>query len=800
MRHVPRAQAALLGTLLVTGCNLSLRPQTQAPDGGVNAVTAAGVGAPCTSDASCRTGLTCSPATHTCQAAGNRAAGGTCTLTAECMAGQVCTVDGVCGPRGTMPEGGKCLLESECAAGLLCNLQTLPGTCATVGTGDLGTACTRATDCLGGLICSLGKCQTFETIEPWQGAVCPEPSPTEGARVLFQVPPPNDTNQDFYRLPFPNDIRKSGGKLSLAGHPTPGPRYLPFDPVQSYLTLAEQDLTGFGLNPSIYFRLSRNPTLESARRPGVISLVNITKGSPDYNKARDILPPEVRTGKGFYVCAPYLIVHPLWGDPLRPGDTYAAIVRQGLTAESGAPFDRDDDFGKMLTPTVVSTGTGQAWATYGPLRDWLADQRVDASSILAAAVFTTQKAEDPVMGLRRAVDEGVAPAIKGLVKCDPGVKSPCDDGKTGPDHSRGCIGTSASYDEYQGTVAIPVFQTGKKPYETAADGGGIEFDGAGKAMAAGSEDVCFTLAVPKGAAPAGGWPVVIYSHGTGGSYQSVIENGLAEEYARASLATLGYDGALHANRRGGSERSPDDLVYNFVNARGARDTTLQAAADLFVVARALSGFAMVPVDPTKLMVYGHSQGGNAAALATPYEPLFGAAVMSGTGGTLTFSLLSKKKPVDVAAGIPLLLGDPKVDEFHPILNVLQMYFDRSDGVNFGRRLFREPAVGMKAHSVLHIYGTGDTYAPVETQRTYALSAAFPVLSPIIDDYKLVPVAGPVKGNVTSGAAMVTAVQAQFTPGSYDGHFVSTENMAARKMIQQALETFVRDGLPTVGDP
>jgi hypothetical protein len=357
---------------------------------------------------------------HTCQAAGNRPAGGACTLTAECMAGQVCTVDGVCGPRGSTPAGGKCLLESECAAGLLCNFQGLSGTCAPVGTGDLGAACSKATDCLGGLICSLGKCQTFETIEPWQGAACPEPLATAGARVVFKVPQPSDQSEDFYRLPYPNDVRKSGGKLSLAGHPRPGARYLPFDPVQSYIDLAEQDLTGFGTNPSIYFRFTRNPTAASALMPGVVSLVNITPTSPEYGKTRAILPPEVRTGKSYYVCAPYLIVHPVWGDPLRPGETYAAIIRSGLTDEAGAPFARDDDFGMMLTPTVTSTGLGSAWAAYAPFRAWLTDQRVDASLILAAAVFTTQKVEDPIVGLRKAVREGAAPMIKGLVKCDAG--------------------------------------------------------------------------------------------------------------------------------------------------------------------------------------------------------------------------------------------------------------------------------------------------------------------------------------------------------------------------------------------
>jgi hypothetical protein len=186
------------------------------------------------------------------------------------------------------------------------------------------------------------------------------------------------------------------------------------------------------------------------------------------------------------------------------------------------------------------------------------------------------------------------------------------------DHQRGCIGSSTSYDEYQGRVEIPVFQAGKKPYETAADGGGIEFDAMGKALAAGSEDVCFTLTVPKGSAPAGGWPLVIYGHGTGGSYRSVVENGLAEDYAKgelpggaAPMATLGYDGALHADRRGGSERSPDDLVYNFVNARGARTPPCRRRRS--VRGGAGPGRAhLVPVNPAKLMVYGHSQGGNAA--------------------------------------------------------------------------------------------------------------------------------------------------------------------------------------------
>jgi dienelactone hydrolase len=803
----PLAPRALLFTLLVAavGCNLSQRPEKKAPDGGaVTGMVANGVGTVCTTDSSCRTGLTCS-AMKTCQAAGNRPTGGPCTLSAECMAGQYCSFEGYCTMRGATPAGGKCMIEGDCAAGLLCDYQGLSGTCAATGTGDLGGACTKATDCMGGLLCSLGKCQSVENIEPWQGAACPEPSPMLGSRALFKVSLAS-AGEDFYSLPFPNDIRMSNGKISLANHPGPGARYLPFDPVKSYLTLAQEDLSGFGLNPTIYFRFTRAPKVETARAAGVVTLVNVTAGT-EFGKLHEILPPEVRTGKSYYVCAPYLIVHPKWGDPLRPGNTYAAVISRGITDEAGTPISFDDDLGPLLEAATPRQDLVAAHAAYAPLRAWMASVGKTKDSIVSAAVFTTQKAEDSITGLRRAVRDGAAPAIKNLMKCgDPAAKSPCEDGKTGAAHERGCLGTSASYDEYQGTVAIPVFQTGKKPYESAADGGGIMFDASGKAVAAGSEDVCFSLTVPKGAAPAGGWPVIIYSHGTGGSYLSAVGSGLAEEYAKgevaggapAPMATFGYDGALHANRRGGSERSPDELVYNFINARGARDTTLQAGADLFVVARALETFATPKLDPAKIMVYGHSQGGNAAALAVPYEPLFGASVMSGTGGTLSFSLLAKKKPVDVAAGIPLLLGDPNVDEFHPILNVLQMYFDRSDGVNFGRRLFKEPPDMVKAHSVLHIFGTEDTYAPVQTQRTYALSAGFPVLTPIVDDFKLMSIAAPVTGNITVGGTTVTAVEAQFTPMGYDGHFVSTNHPTARRLIQQMLGTFAREGQSTVG--
>ena len=52
---------------------------------------------------------------------------------------------------------------------------------------------------------------------------------------------------EFYRLPFPGDIRLVNGKISLAGHPSPG-EVLGIDVAGSYLTAAT-DLTG---NTTVY--------------------------------------------------------------------------------------------------------------------------------------------------------------------------------------------------------------------------------------------------------------------------------------------------------------------------------------------------------------------------------------------------------------------------------------------------------------------------------------------------------------------------------------------------------------------
>lgn len=768
-------------------------------------------GEPCSNIADCRSGLTCSPETKTCQGSASKAEGSYCLLSSECLPGLYCSQLGRCAVVGSGKEGETCGNDGECSAGLACVLTGMSGTCTKPGTVDLKGACLQASDCLGGLMCINGTCDKPILKKGWSGALCPADGVTP--KALFVVPRTGTLpSEDFYRLPFPNDVRKKNGKISLEGHPHPGAGVLGVDLVDRYVKAIEADATGFGTNQTVFMRFSMEIDLNSIQ--GKADIIDITPTSPDYGRSQGCAW-NMDNGRSNYVCDHFLAISPIYGRPLRPGTTYAAIVKMGASADNGAAAQPDDDFVAMLAgEPPADPDVAAAWNAYAPLRAYLADPKastpLSSTDLLVAAVFTTEKLEDTLAGIERAVQIAPAPIVANLVRCgDPGVLSPCDDGKTRTDHVRGCMSANAAFDEYQGTVSLPVFQQGKAPYEQPEDGGDVVLDGNGVAQIQRTEPVCISLTVPKGTAPAAGWPLLVYSHGTGGSYLSALQMGLSADLAAAQIAVLGYDGALHANRGGTSTKPVTQLVYNFLNPRAARDTALQAAADLVALPRALDGLAVglgLKVDRAHVALYGHSQGGNAAALAAGRDAGYGATVLSGTGGTLIFSLLKKVKPENIPAVLPLLLGEINpVNEHHPVLNLMQMYFERSDTVNFGRRLFAEPieARKLKPQHVLHVYGTNDSYAPVETQRFFISAASFPLITPAVDNYfadeGFTYVPAPAKANRGFGTlGLVTAGMIQYAPdGNYDGHFVSSNNSAARAAIQRFVTTFVSDEAPTI---
>jgi hypothetical protein len=840
-------------TTLFLACSFLLA--CKANSGGSAALPDAGpipeglaVGMACDNSAQCRRGLTCDNASKTCVPGGFVIQGGSCLLSAECVTGNYCTPQQVCAPSGKLPAGSACSSEGDCAGGLLCAQSGLSGLCQAPGVSDIDHSCVQTADCMAGLQCIGGVC-TKGSLAVWSGVPC-SAAEDPVARYYFRVPRATDpaSNTDFYRLPFPNNIRLKGGLVDLTGHPRPGARLLPFDLVDRYVKAIQAEFTGFGANETIYARLSRPFNPASFPSDCGVSFVDITPTSSTYGEPVSFTCGATSASSA-YICGPYIWVRPALGAPLRPGVTYAVLFRKEATDSLGSPFGADDDFRAMLDAAVpADPELAPAYAAYLPLRNYIAAGKVAAASLASAAVFTVQDYEAPMNGVAAAVAASPAPVIEGLVRCgQPGAVSPCDDLKTGAEHTRGCLAqdsSSANFDEYQGTMSLPVLQAGTPPYLEPSNGGNIVYDANGVAIVQGVQKVCFSLTVPKGIAPASGWPLVVYSHGTGGSYRSIVDLGLADDLAvgavpgggtildggvapgateldggaagldagalpastRAPVAMLGYDGVLHGTRNGGSTKSVGELVYNFLNPVAARDNALQAAADLLAIPGALpqlAGAGLV-IDGTRLALYGHSQGGNAASLVAARESKYGAIVMSGTGGTLIFTLLGKTRPVNIPAVLPYLLGEAgpaSVDGLHPALSLMQLYFERADSVNFGRRLFHEPLTTMSPHHVLHVYGTDDSYSVVTTQRAYALSASFRVGQPVVDDFGLIPDLGgpPYHNNAFFFPyGQLTALEIQYKPDvTYDGHFVATQNPRARAAIQEMLVSYARDGVPTV---
>ncbi len=464
-----------------------------------------GIGDPCQDGGDCREDLDCR-ADRTCGPGGNAADGEACTYTENCAEGLACVwepdTDGrprtLCRPAGTTGQDEFCATTRECERGLVCVAAGFGGTCRPGATiGDLGEPCTTLADCHAGLVCGTrGDCVAATSsnggpgFPVWGGIDCG--ADTEGvARFYFEVPRgPLEAGHDFFRLPWPNDIRRTAdGHLDLADFPHPGTLGLPVDVVDLFLRAAEDDLTGYATNGAVFFRSSKSIDWSTVTGDSTIYWVDLTPpASPTDRYGRLGFGWAASTGGGRYLCPNWLAVRPPLGWPLLPGRTYAIVLTSDVLAaptqtppepEEERRMTRDPDFVAMLNPSAPpasDAALAAAWAAYAPFRTYLAREAVDSGTILVAAVFTTQDVPAAVRGAKTVVDALPAPVPTGLIRCAAGVHSLCDDELTGDEHVRGCFGESAAYHELQGAFPTAIFQQGGEPYRSPADGGGFVFD------------------------------------------------------------------------------------------------------------------------------------------------------------------------------------------------------------------------------------------------------------------------------------------------------------------------------------
>jgi predicted esterase len=557
---------------------------------------------------------------------------------------------------------------------------------------------------------------------------------------------------------------------------------------------------GAGTSAAVYFRFSAaldesslpKDAAGSLDRAAGAYLVDITPGSPSYGQATPILA-SFHAEEGQFIGPNWLALRPLPGLPLREGTTYAAILSRRLRGALGETVERDADFSRLLSDAEPSEEPYRsAWARYAPLRAYLS-LRGGAGDVVGATVFTTQKATGIMAELRSAVyAQGPTPMPRDLTYLR--------------DHDGLCS-------IYVGKFDSPNFQDGDPPY--LYSGGGLHRNAEGRPAPARVEALRFGVSVPNAEMPKDGWPVIIYAHGTGGDYLSFMREALdvraalietpGEEPVR--MAMIGIDQVLHGPRDP-SHGDPEITFFNMTNLEAARENVKQGAVDDFQLLRLVENFAVdsapgpkarpIRFDKKRIYFAGHSQGGLTGPLFVAAEPKVKAAVMSGAGSVLTLSLLNKREPTDVAALVEALLQEPATPD-HPLLNLLQAYFESSDPNNYGPLMFRRPPPGMQPKSIFQTLGVTDNYTPNPNIAAFALSLGVQPVGPHLYNIEGLELTGmswgerPVQNNVADGRA--TGVLHQYTqaPGS-DGHFVIFDLWAGRHDWTRFLASHAKTGV------
>jgi hypothetical protein len=815
-------------------------------------------GEACIRTGDCATGMACRDGE--CEYDASTKAGGKCVVSAECVAGTYCSSELRCTKLVDHPgsEGAACTDASECAKDLVCDLDlatafeagpfstlsdtcrasivrletslecALPTTCTSRGSRDFGDDCKQNADCMPGLYCALSPLRDTDqpvclggvqlpdellTIPTWDGVVCGPDAETPTA--YFDLAAGTNDAHDFYRLPFPNDIRRTSDGIDLTGHPAPPATIEP--QVATRFVDDVSALEGFSTNPIVYFRFSTaydNDTLSLSS----VRIIDITPGSPDYDENATIAwGPSERDSH--YICSHWLSLHRSFGAPLRPNTTYAAVVTRKLKTADAQDFERSPDFEAMLSDAAPADETAlRAWQAYAPLRTWIARDgaQFKAGDLLNAAVFTTAAPAEILPQLKAAVAAEGGPGLKSLTVCKAGVKSPCEDAS-----GRGaCHDAQPGFIEIHGKLTLPIFQSGTAPYEKPEDGGEIELTDAGRPRVNRNEDVCFALSVPQQAAPASGYPLTIYAHAVGGVFQEAMdEGGLASELAQGSApaAVLAIEMPEHGARRGNSQLSPQDLLANLQNPAAIRGNALQGAADLWgAIALAKIGILAGPVDgqpirfdPKRLALFAQGQGAIHASIALAEDDSVTAAVLSSIPGHFSTTQLQRTKPASMAALLPLLLVD--YDEngslagglVNPMLALMQNAVDAADPINYADRLFR---IGDdQGRDVFVVYGRNDHFSPDAAQEAFAkaakLDAVKPDLTMHFDDLD-----APVQHNQRIGTDRRTVALRQYDPTTApsvdgvpeDGHFVVQATQGAHADVVRFLTDALAGKPPTIG--
>jgi len=802
------------------------------------------LGSPCDFSAECRAGLICDGGI--CDAPGDKPEGSTCLISAECQNGLACTVPAscqedfgsasglvctpVCSEVGDGVIDDLCFSNLDCGPALFCDFVGIVGTCAPTGASDVSEDCDSTEDCAAGLLCREGSCNDVLSILTSLGEAR-ECDPDDGTlgRVFFEVPPPGEAVSEFYRLPFPNDIRRTDETIDLSGHPVIGKHLYNLDPAQRLVDAVEQGSNGYSGVAPVYFRFSRAIKLDGVvigkdqnalDTIDTVALIDITPTSEEYGKRKDISwSAEMGAGSGGrYICDNWLMIRPLYLRPLKAGNTYAAVVMKGLQDAEGNPIVADADFTELLGSQSPSDSMLiNPWQKYKPLRDFLVDGSVELpvkkERLLGASVFTVGNPGKRIRAIRQTVSAGPGPNVRDVTRCDEATPSGCEL----PSGQQGCFGTAFGYDELHGRLDLPRLRGGDSNFLYPELGGAVGTSPAVQGM----EETCFALSVPNGVdMPEDGWPLVIYGHGVLGDRSAPYQDGTVEDLVAiqgdpgvTGAAVLSIDQLFHGSRAIEGPFGPEFTFQNLGNPAAISGNVLQAVAEYFQLERLVSSVnwsseesptgQSIKFDLSRVYLYGHSIGAKSGLVAASESLLTQGVVMGGIGGGIPLSLMNRTNPAPLGGILGLYFADirpsglSRVDQNNPIMSLLQHAAGPADPLVIAEKLLLSPTELTPAKHVLLLWGVGDTYESDVSVKSLASAMRLAQIEPFEEKIDgVITASAPLSGNWPVG---MTGVVSDHVPVGYDGHFILQSHQDARRQAVQFIGTAITEenGTPTL---
>lgn len=609
----------------------------------------------------------------------------------------------------------------------------------------------------------------------------------EAAAATIRFDPDADFGAEnaFFAFPYPSDLRLTPeGTPDVAKFPDPGV------PILAGLKKGAAERRGFPNVAAGYFALTAKPAprdpelLVEGGAKAPILLVDVDPASPERGKLYPVVAETPNADP--YVPENLLAVAGRPGIVLPPYRKLAFVITRGVGLEAGGE--------PSAPPALAALARGETPAgpkgaklreVYAPLWETLDRIGVARADVVGATVFTTGDVVADNAALGDKVLAAFAPDLTDLaLEADPQNKQP-------------------ALCHVRAKIVLPQFQRGTPIYTTE---GLFELGADGVPIKQRDETVPVSIAIPRRPMPAGGYPLVLYFHGSGGVSRQVIDGGdlgdPPDRWPGGVVAAHGFASAGAALPIS-PERVPGAKDIDYINVNNfiaMRDTfrqgilesrlLLSALERVRIPSSVLAGCAgpSLPAGETTYRfaesphAQGQSMGGMYTNLVSATERRIKLAVPTGAGGFWTYFIL-KTSTVPGAAGLVALLlkTQERLSFLHPALQIAETALEPVDPMVSAARVARRPLEGHPARPIYEPVGKDDSYFPEPIFDAMDLAYGHPrvgdeVWPTMREAQKLVgldaPLAYPVKGNLKSeGGAPYTGAIVQYAPDGYDGHAI-----------------------------